>query len=133
MYKNTKMKTKRLKKIALICGAMLVLLTTVLLVHIYKVTNKKITDPTAIALARVDFKEKFNKSDAVKFNIWFAKQPGIYKTNFTPENSNGIIAYYPTKANPNNLIHQFLKTFKLQANRYLPSKAEMMQGCPVKI
>ena len=127
------MTKKLIKKILLITGSALLVSTVVLAVHIYKVTHKKVTDPFAIALARVDFKQKFTTQDAAKFSAWFAQQKGIYKTNFTPQNSNGVIAYYPTQTNPNNLIQNFLKTFKVNANRYLPSKAEMMQGCPVKI
>ena len=127
------MNKKRLKKIGAIAGITFALLTVVLIVHLYKVTNKKVTDPFAIALARIDFKQNFNEQDANKFKVWFAQQPGVYKSNFTPTNLNGIIAYYPTKTDPNNLIQNFLKTFKLQAIRYMPSKKEMMQGCPVKI
>ena len=126
--------TKKLIKKLIIGGASILLfLSVVLVVHIYKATHKKITDPFAIALARVDFKTRFNAQEAAKFSAWFAQQKGIYKTNFTPENSNGIIAYYPTITNPNNLIETFVQTFKLQANRYTPSKADMMKGCPVKI
>lgn len=127
------MNKKLLKRITAVVGLTLALFTIVLVIHIYKVTNKKITDPQAIALARIDFKQQFSEQEAFKFKSWFAQQPGIYKASFTPENNNGIIAYYPTKANPNNLIQNFLKTFKLQANRYMPSKEDMMKGCPVKI
>lgn len=127
------MTKKLIKKVAITAGALLLIFSTVLAVHIYKATHKKITDPFAIALARVDFKTQFNAQEAAKFSAWFAQQKGIYKTNFTPENSNGIIAYYPTQTNPSNLIETFVQTFKLQANRYMPSKADMMKGCPVKI
>lgn len=127
------MSKKLLKKIAVIAGTILVLLTIVTVVHVYKVTHKKVTDPFAIALARIDFKQNFNKEEAAKFKMWFAEQTGIHKSDFMPETNIGVIAYYPTKADPNNLIQNFLKTFKLQANRYMPSKEEMMKGCPVKI
>lgn len=125
------MKKSLLKKVLLGLAGTTMILTAILCVHIYQVTHKKITDPNAIALARIDFSQKFSKEDATKFYAWFNEQNGVNRVAFNTENQNAVLAYYPVKADATKLVESFCKQFNINAKRYMPSKQEMMQGCPV--
>lgn len=125
------MKNTRYKKILLSLAGVITVLAIVLCVHIYQVTHKKITDPNAIALARIDFTQSFSKEDATKFYAWFIKQNGVNRVAFNTENQNAVLAYYPLKVDATKLTETFCRQFNVNAKRYVPSKQEMMQGCPV--
>lgn len=125
------MKKSILKKVLLSLAGVTMLMAIVLCVHIYQVTHKKITDPNAIALARIDFIQSFSKEDAAKFYTWFSQQNGVNRVAFNAENKNAVLAYYPVKADATKLTETFCKQFNVTAKRYVPSKQEMMQGCPV--
>lgn len=125
------MKKSLLKKVLFGLAGTTMILAVILCVHIYQVTHKKITDPNAIALARIDFGQTFSKEDATKFYVWFNKQNGVNRVAFNTENQNAVLAYYPVKADATKLVESFCKQFNINAKRYMPSKQEMMQGCPV--
>lgn len=125
------MKKSLLKKVLITLASVIGLFVIILSVHIYQVTHKKITDPNAIALARIDFNQSFTQEQAADFSNWFNTQNGINRSVFNVEYKNAVIAYYPVKTNATEVIATFCKKFNVDAKRYLPSKQEMMKGCPV--
>jgi hypothetical protein len=125
------MNKKILKRIALGAGSVLLILTTVLAVHIYQVTRPGKIDATTYAMARIDFKQYITAEDAAKITNWFMQQNGISQFKCSPENKNAIFTFYPAKANATALVEKFSKELNYNAVRFLPSKDEMMKGCPV--
>jgi type III secretory pathway component EscR len=125
------MKKNLFKKLVLGLGSVTIILSAILCVHIYQVTHSKITDPNAIALARIDFNQPFTQEDATKFGTWLNKQTGVQRAAFNSQYQNAVFAYYPVKVNASQLVQNFCNQFNVNAKRYLPSKKEMMKGCPV--
>lgn len=125
------MKLTMMKKILLSAIGVLVVAGAVLGVHIYQVTKLKPADPNAIAIARIDFKKPITAENASMYYTWFKAQKGINRIQFNTESNNAVLAFYPSQVNATQLVDSFIKTFHVEANRYLPSKQELMQGCPV--
>lgn len=125
------MKNKLFKQILWVSGGLFVILGTVLYVHIYQVTHRKITDPNAVAMARMDFGQDFTQQDATNYTLWFVKQKGVQNVVFNPQYRNAVFTFYPVRVNATDLVNSFCHNFSVNAKRFVPSKAEMMKGCPV--
>lgn len=125
------MKSKLFKRILWASGGLILMLGAILSIHIYQVTHRKITDPNAIAMARIDFQQDFTRQDAVNYTQWFVKQSGVQNIVFNPEYKNAVFTFYPVRTNATQLVNNFSMLFKVKAKRFIPSKEEMMKGCPV--
>lgn len=129
--KQLKMKKKILKKVLFVGLGIFALTTIVLGVHIYKVTRPRVLDANAIAMARIDFKQDITNEDAAKITNWFMQQKGISQFKCSPETKNAVFTFYPAKMNATTAVETFSKELHYNAVRFMPSKAEMMKGCPV--
>ena len=119
------------KKILIATGSLLVLLVTVLVVHIYMVTRPKVLPLDAVALARIDFKQPLTQDDVAKIKTWFKNQNGIQEIKCYAASSNAIFTFYPAKIDATKTVATFAQEMHYNATRFLPSKEEMMKGCPV--
>ena len=127
------MKKKILKRVLLATGGLLVILSTVLAVHIYKVTRPGKADASTISMARIDFKQDITNEDAAKITNWFMQQNGISQFKCSPENKNAVFTFYPVKVDATALVETFAQKLHYNAVRFMPSKSEMMKGCPVAV
>lgn len=127
------MKKKIFKRILLATGALLVILSTVLAVHIYKVTRPAKADASTISMARIDFKQEITNEDAAKITNWFMQQKGVSQFKCSPENKNAVFTFYPVKVDATALVATFSNELHYNAVRFAPSKADMMKGCPVAV
>jgi len=127
------MKKKIFKRILLATGGLLVILSTVLAIHIYKVTRPGKADDTTVSMARIDFKQDISSEDAAKITNWFMQQKGISQFKCSPENKNAVFTFYPVKVNATAIVETFSKELHYNATRFLPSKSDMMKGCPVAV
>ncbi len=129
--KQTKMKKKIFKRILIAIGSVTLVYAAVLAFHIYKVTRPKIADASTYAMARIDFKQTITKEDATKISTWFSKQNGVSQFKCNPENGNAVFTFYPVKTNATKLVETFANELHYKAVRFVPTKEEMMKGCPV--
>ena len=127
------MNNKLLKKLAIIAGSTLAVLTIVLVVHIYMVTRPKAPDATTIAMARIDIKDDISEADANEITSWMYQQKGVEHVLCNPETNIIVFTFFPAKVKADDLAQQFKSNFKLNAVRFLPSEAEMRKGCPVAV
>ncbi len=127
------MKKKIFKRILLATGGLLVILSTVLAVHIYKVTRPGKADATTVSMARIDFKQDISSEDAAKITQWFSSKKGIQQFKCSPENRNAVFTFYPTQLDATKTVEIFTQELHYNAVRFMPNKAEMMKGCPVAV
>ena len=131
--KQKNMKKKIFKRILIAIGSVTLVYAAVLAFHIYKVTRPKVADATTYAMARIDFKQNITKEDATKISTWFSKQNGVSQFKCYPENNNAVFTFYPVKTNATKLVETFVKELHYNAVRFMPTKEEMMKGCPVAV
>lgn len=125
------MKKKLLKKILIAAGSVFLLLSVVLVIHIYQVTRPKVLDANAIAMARIDFKQDISQEDAAIITTWFNKQTGVQRFTCNTQNRNAVFTFFPAKMDASKTVETFVKELHYNAVRYMPSKDDMMKGCPV--
>lgn len=107
------------------------LLTVVLFVHIYMVTHKSGGDATRIAMARIDFDQDISEADAQAITAWLYQQQGIDHVLCNPETDIAVFTFLPATTNANDITNKLCNTTPYKGKRYLPSREEMMTGCPV--
>jgi hypothetical protein len=127
------MKKKIFKSILLATSGLLVILSTVLAVHIYKVTRPAKADATTVSMARIDFKQDISDEDAQKITNWFNTKKGIQQFKCSAENRNAVFTFYPTQLDATKTVEIFTQELHYNAVRFMPNKADMMKGCPVAV
>lgn len=127
------MKKKLLKKVLIVSGSIFLLLVTVLAVHIYLVSRPKPVDANLFAMARIDFKQDISQADAITITNWFNKQNGIQQFKCSPETKNAVFTFYPSKVDATKAVETFVKELHYNAVRFMPSKADLMKGCPMAV
>lgn len=125
------MKKNKLKKILWISLSTFLLLASVLALHIYIVTRPKAPVETTKAMARFDFKQPINKTDADKITAWLYSNNGVDHVLCNDKSGIAVFTYYPVKTNADKLLQQMANDLHYNVNRYTPSKEEMTSGCPV--
>lgn len=121
---------KTLLKTVLIGLSVLFFLFAVLCVHIYIMMKPKPASPTTVALARIDFKQTINNDDANKISSWLYNQKGVQHVLCNPQSRIAVFSFYPAKVNATAIASNLSSSLHYSAVRYVPSKEEMMKGCP---
>jgi len=125
------MNKKIVKRILVAIGSVILVFAAVLSIHIYQVTRPRVANESTISMGRIDFKQTITKEDAIKISTWFSKQNGVAQFKCYPENKNAVFTFYPVKTNATALVETFSKELHYNAVRFMPSKEELMMGCPV--
>lgn len=125
------MKKGKLKKILLVSSGTLVLLTAIVMLHIYLVMRPKAPDAHTRIMARIDIKEHINKEDANKITAWLYGHKGIDHVLCNPSSGIAVFTFAPLQTDANKIISDFKTSFPYHASRYMPSEEDMAQGCPV--
>lgn len=124
------MKKHSVKKILFISLCSVVFLACVLAVHIYLVTRPKAPDNTTKIMARFDFKQRIDKTDAAKITSWLYSKNGVDHVLCNDQSGIAVFTYYPVKTNADVLLQQMKNDLHYSATRFMPSKEEMASGCP---
>ncbi len=125
------MKQESLKKVLKIAGAVFLLFTVVLSIHIYIVTRHKAPDVNMLAMARIDIKEPITKDDAAKITAWLYQQKGVDHVLCNPDSRITVFSYYPAKTSAEQITTSFKNSLSYNAERFIPSKNQIQSGCPV--
>lgn len=125
------MKRKLITKVLAYSGALLLLLTGVLAVHIYLVTRSKAPDASTRIMARVDIRKDINAAEAAQVTAWLYQQPGVDRVLCNEASDIVVFTYFPLQTNADQLAGNLGKELQLPVERVKPSAAEMKSGCPV--
>jgi hypothetical protein len=119
------------KRVLLGAVSVFLLLTVVLVVHIYIVTRPKAPDAHTRIMARIDIKQPINQDDANKITTWLYQQKGIDHVMCNPKTEIVVFTFFPIKTNGNQVVNDFKSNFNYnKAQRYIPTEAELKGGCP---
>lgn len=119
------------KRVARWIGGILTFLLLVLAIHIYIVTKPKPPGENTVVMARIDVSPQMKESNAHDYASWLYKQPGVQHVMCNTNNSNVVFTYYPIKNDADRITDNFASHFQINAQRFKPSKEQMMAGCPV--
>lgn len=124
------MKNKTLKKGIIWTCSVFLALVVVLAVHIYWVYRPHITANSRI-MARIDIKQSITPADAGKISTWLAHEKGV--DHFLVNQQSGIVifTFMPIKKSGNQIVKEFKSKFAYQAERFIPSSANLKQSCPM--
>lgn len=125
------MQKKTVKKIFIGTMSLFLLLTLVLAIHIYVVTRPKAADAHTLVMARIDIKNSIDQSDADKITTWLYQQKGVDHVLVNPKTHIVVFTFFPVKANGDQIVKNFQTSFNYDAKRYIPTEAEIQNGCPV--
>ncbi len=120
-----------LKKALLWTAGSLFLLLLILSVHIYMVTRTKPPDAHTLVMARIDIHQEVTPAQSVAITTWMYQQKGMDHVVCNPASRNIVFTFFPVQTSGNEIVSRLKSTFHLQADRYMPTEAEMRSGCPV--
>ncbi len=125
------MTRKKIKKTIIISLSALAFLFIVLCIHIYVMMKPQPATATTLAMARIDFKQDINQADADKITSWLYSQQGVQHVLCNQKTNIAVFTFYPAKISAGKLAGNLSSALNFKAVRYMPSKEEMMKGCPV--
>ena len=126
------MKRNRIKKTLLWSGGIFLFLVMVLAVHIYIVTRPKAPTEHTRIMARIDIKQPISQDESNKITTWLYQQQGVDHVLCNQKTDIVVFTFSPLKANANEIASNFKSALNYpNAQRYIPTEAEMQGGCPV--
>jgi hypothetical protein len=125
------MKRKLITKVLVYSGALLLLLTGVLAIHIYLVTRPQAPDASTRIMARIDIRKDINAAEATGITAWLYQQPGVDRVLCNVASDIVVFTYCPIQANADQLSADLGKKLRLPVERVKPTAAEMRSACPV--
>ncbi len=128
--KYTKLKRWGLR-IAVSLGVILMILSTVLAVHIYQVTNKPKGGVDGWQLARIDFKEPIDSNQIAEIRNVLHSQKGIKHSLFNPQEDILVYAFDPEEQQSAEVYNILQKETGYKAERYVVSAEDLAGSCPV--
>lgn len=124
------MKKRTVKRIAIVTGSTVLLLGAVLCAHVYAVTHKEPVGAQRI-MARIDFKQDINAEDAALITKDLYAQAGVDHVLCNEAANIAVFTFSPGINTADNIVNTLVAQTGYKAQRYMPSKKEMMAGCPV--
>lgn len=125
------MKGKLITKVLVYSGALPLLLTGVLAIHIYLVTRPKAPDASTRIMARIDIRKDINTAEAVRVTTWLYQQPGVDRVLCNEASAIVVFTCAPLQTHADQLTGDLGRELQLPVERVKPSAAEMKSGCPV--
>lgn len=123
------MKSKILIKWSMYTLASLIILSGILVVHIYQATHKKKEAYDMRQLSRIDFTQALTETDVVKIKTFVGKMKGVDHVFY----NHGILVYSYTlnQQTSENVFNQLMRFGHYEARRYVVSESQATKGCPV--
>lgn len=113
----------------MVAGSTVLLLGVVLCVHVYAVTHKPQVGMPRI-MARVDFKQDITVEDAALITKSLYAQAGVDHVLCNDAANIAVFTFSPGINTADNIVNTLVSKTGYKAQRYMPSKKEMMSGCP---
>jgi len=131
MEKSLNTKRKRLGRALLIFSALIVVLFSALLVHIYQVTKPIKYDNNDLQLSRIDFKQQIDSVQANEIRHFVATLPGVQNTMFNIKDGILVYGYTLGKQNSNQVFEQLINHFHYKSEKFVLNEKMKTQGCPM--
>ena len=123
------MKKKIIKTVLYTLGTLTFLLL-VLAVHIYYAYRPH-ADAYTKVMARIDIKQPITQADANQITSFMAHEKGIDHVLVNPQTSIVIFTFFPLQNSGNRIVSDFKTHFPCQADRFVPSAANLKSSCPM--
>ena len=123
------MKSKIVIKWGILSLATIVLLSGILVIHIYQATHKKKEAYDMRQLSRIDFSQSLTETDVTNIKSFVGKMNGVDHVFY----NNGILVYSYTlnQQTSENVFNQLIRFGHYKAKRYVVSETQATKGCPV--
>lgn len=125
------MKKSKLKRWLYITGFTVITLFSVLVVHIYMVTQNKSDDKRIRQLARIDFKQEVDSTLANTIKNKILSMDGVDAGYFNIPDKTFIYSFNPSIQNADQIFMQVIQEGNFKAVRYRVSDNQLASGCPV--
>lgn len=131
MTNSNKMTAKKiiLRSLVAIAGVLFIGFG-VLVIHIYQVTHKPKSEYDKRQMARIDFLEPINASQAAEIQSFTKNLPGVDHTFFNAQNGILVYSFINDKQTSLNVFNQLTKHLPFKAKPYTVSAEDLTQGCP---
>ncbi len=125
------MKTKTiLIRFALGIVALFLLLSCVLVVHVYKATHKPKTAYELRQMSRIDFKQPISSTEAVIIRNHVVNLKGIENATLNAGTRQLIFVYNSEKQSAESVLSEVKKLGDYKAEKFVVSEEMAQTGCP---
>ncbi len=124
------MKKSILIKTFLSVLGVLMVLTGILVYHIYSVTRTKNDFRTTRQLSRIDFTQPLDSGEATKVRYYVGSLEGVESTHFNYASNILVYSYFPEKQSSENVFALVQKFGKYPAKKYEVNAEDLAKGCP---
>lgn len=126
------MKKGKYFKLFVWSGTIILVLSAVLVIHIYLVTRiNKNQDERVRQLSRIDFKQNIEAEEANKIRAFVNGLDGVENSYFNLDNDVLVYSYLVGKQNSFNVYNKLIAFGNYKANRYVVSETTAKSGCPI--
>ncbi len=121
---------KLFKKITLVTFSIFFLLLIVLVIHVYTVTHKALTENEKTQLSRIDFKQKIDSTQANQIQSFVTGIEGVKTTYFNIPDGILVYSFIQGKQTSENVFNLLMNTKRYKAERYIVTAEQAKTGCP---
>lgn len=125
------MKKKYLLRGLLTLGITVFILFSVLVIHIYMVTKSKNDDKRIRQLARIDFKQELDSTQALQIKNKVLSMDGVDAAYFNLKDKTFVYSFNPQEQNADNVFITLMKSNAYKAIRFRVDDEQLANGCPV--
>lgn len=126
------MKKGKFLKLFIWSGSSLLVLSAILVIHIYLVTRVgKNQDERVRQLSRIDFKQNIDAQEANKIRSFVNGLSGVENSYFNLDNDILVYSYLVGKQNSFNVYNKLVAFGNYKAVRYVVNETNAKSGCPI--
>jgi len=126
------MKKGKFLKIFIWTGSSFLVLSAILVFHVYMVTHiNKNQDERIRQLSRIDFKQNIEAEEANKIRVFVNGLPGVENSYFNLDNDVLVYSYLVGKQNSFNVYNKLVAFGNYKAIRYVVNETNAKTGCPI--
>ena len=121
---------KNITKIIVSIAGVLMVLSGILVYHIYSVTLTKNDFRTTRQLSRIDFTQPLDSVAATKLRHYVASLDGVESTHLNYGSNILVYSYFPEKQSSENVFALVTKFGTYGAKKYTVNAYDLTKGCP---
>lgn len=124
------MNSKILLKLGIGILSITVVLSLVLVTHIYIVTHKPKSNYQARQISRIDFKQKLSSDEATNIRNNVASMQGVENAILNTESGMLIFSYNSNIIKVNMVSEKIAQLGSYKMEKYMPNSEELSMSCP---
>jgi hypothetical protein len=119
------------KRTAFAVGAIIIILSGVLAIHIYQVTNRPKGGVDGWQMARIDFKEPVDSQKVSVIRAVLHEMNGIHHSLANIPEGTLVYAYDPNLNDSKKVFSAIVQVTGVKAERFIVDETTLSNGCPV--